>query len=103
MVSKLSRKLKNTPTDTSLVCSSVSQKLNKEETLSASNKVLLDNLGEENQRHSNMERQNLRVAVYVLNMRGQPLMPTTPRKARILLKEEKAQVVRRAPFTIQLS
>ncbi|MHA2218097.1 MAG: RRXRR domain-containing protein, partial [Candidatus Hodarchaeales archaeon] len=35
-------------------------------------------------------------------MRGQPLMPTTPRKARILLKEEKAQVVRRAPFTIQL-
>ncbi|MHA2318465.1 MAG: RNA-guided endonuclease IscB, partial [Candidatus Hodarchaeales archaeon] len=29
-------------------------------------------------------------------------MPTTPRKARILLKEEKAQVVRRAPFTIQL-
>ena len=102
MVSKLSRKLKNTPTDTSLVCSSVSKKLNREETLGASNKVLLDNLGEENQLHSNMERQNLRVAVYVFNMRGQPLMPTTPRKARILLKEEKAQVVRRAPFTIQL-
>jgi hypothetical protein len=102
MVSKLSRKLKNTPTDSSLVCSSVSKKLNREETLSASNKVLLDNIGEENQFHSNMERQNLRVAVYVLNMRGQPLMPTTRRKARILLKEGKAQVVRRAPFTIQL-
>jgi 5-methylcytosine-specific restriction endonuclease McrA len=102
MVSKLSRKLKNAPTDTSLVCSSVSKELNREETLSASNKVLLDNLGEENQLHNNMERQNLRVAVYVLNMRGQPLMPTTPRRARLLLKEEKAQVIRRAPFTIQL-
>jgi hypothetical protein len=28
-------------------------------------------------------KQNLRVSVvYVLNMRGQPLMPTTPRKAK---------------------
>jgi hypothetical protein len=42
-------------------------------------------------------------AVYVLNMRGQPLMPTTPRKARILLKEDKAKVVKRTPFTIQLN
>ena len=38
--------------------------------------------------------QNLRVSVvYVLNMRGKPLMPTSPRKARILLKEKKAKVV----------
>lgn len=29
-------------------------------------------------------------------------MPTTPRKARILLKENKAKVVKRTPFTIQL-
>ena len=29
-------------------------------------------------------------------------MPTTPRKARILLKQGKAKVVRRTPFTIQL-
>jgi len=40
--------------------------------------------------------------VYVLNMRGQPLMPTYPRKARMLLKEGKAKVVNRTPFTIQL-
>lgn len=40
--------------------------------------------------------------VYVLNMRGEPLMPTTPRKARILLRDNKAKVVRREPFTIQL-
>src|SRR3990172_5286026 len=48
-------------------------------------------------------KQNTSVsAVYVLNMRGQPLMPTTPRKAKKLLKEDKAKVVRRTPFTIQL-
>jgi len=44
--------------------------------------------------------QNLRV--FVLNMRGEPLMPTFPRKARVLLKEKKAKVVKRSPFTIQL-
>ncbi len=29
-------------------------------------------------------------------------MPTTPRKARILLKQGKAKVVKRTPFTIKL-
>ncbi|MBT9145374.1 MAG: hypothetical protein DDT42_01245 [candidate division WS2 bacterium] len=48
------------------------------------------------------ERQNTSVSVYMLNMRGKPLMPTTPRKARILLKQGKAKVVQRTPFTIQL-
>lgn len=43
-----------------------------------------------------------RISVYVLNMRGEPLMPTSPRKARLLLKDRKAKVVRRNPFTIQL-
>ncbi len=48
-------------------------------------------------------KQNTSVsAVYVLNMRGQTLMPTTPRKAKKLLKEDKAKVIRRTPFTIQL-
>jgi len=47
--------------------------------------------------------QDLRVlVVYVLNMRGKPLMPTNPTKARRLLKEGKARVVKRTPFTIQL-
>ena len=40
--------------------------------------------------------------VPVLNMRGKPLMPTSPKKARLLLKEGKAKVVQRNPFTIQL-
>ncbi len=49
------------------------------------------------------KRQNLRVSVCVLNMRGQPLMPTTPKKARKLLKTGEAKVVKRVPFTIQLN
>jgi len=48
--------------------------------------------------------QDLRVPViYVLNMRGEPLMPVGARKARILLKKGKAYVVKRTPFTIQLN
>ena len=89
MQSKLSGKLKNTPRDTSLVPCSVNDGLNKEflqRGLSDHRIVLSDNLVEENLLHSNMERQHLRVAVYVLNMRGQPLMPTTPKNARLLLK-----------------
>lgn len=43
-----------------------------------------------------------RVQVYVINKQGRPLMPTTPRKARLLLKNGKAKIVGRDPFTIQL-
>jgi hypothetical protein len=43
---------------------------------------------------------NLRV--YVVNLRNEPLMPTTPRKAKILLKSGEAKVFKRTPFTIQL-
>jgi 5-methylcytosine-specific restriction endonuclease McrA len=40
--------------------------------------------------------------VYVINQHGQPLMPCTPRKARLLLKAGKAKVVHAVPFTLQL-
>ena len=40
--------------------------------------------------------------VYVLNKHGKPLMPCHPAKARILLKQGRAKVVQRTPFTIQL-
>lgn len=41
--------------------------------------------------------------VYVLNINGQPLMPTQRHgKVRRLLKAEKAKVIKRCPFTIQL-
>ena len=40
--------------------------------------------------------------VYVINLKNEPLMPTIPSKARKLLKQNKAKVVSRTPFTIQL-
>ena len=40
--------------------------------------------------------------VFVKNKHGNPLMPCSPRKARILLKNGKARVLTRSPFTIQL-
>lgn len=40
--------------------------------------------------------------VFVLNKHKQPLMPCSPAKARKLLKEGKAKVIRREPFTIKL-
>lgn len=41
--------------------------------------------------------------VYVLNINGQPLMPTENHaKVRVLLKQGKAKVIHRCPFTIQL-
>lgn len=42
------------------------------------------------------------MVVYVISMDGQPLMPTTPCKARVLLKAGRAKCVRRTPFTIKL-
>lgn len=40
--------------------------------------------------------------VFVFNMRGEPLMPCTQRKARLLLKAGKAKIYKYNPFTIQL-
>jgi len=40
--------------------------------------------------------------VYVKNKNGHPLMPCKPAKARKLLRDGKAKVVNRCPFTIQL-
>lgn len=41
--------------------------------------------------------------VYVLNQNGQSLMPTENHaKVRVLLKQGKAKVVNKCPFTIQL-
>lgn len=43
------------------------------------------------------------MVVYVRNKDGHPLMPCTPAKARKLLRAGKASVVKRSPFTIQLT
>ena len=41
--------------------------------------------------------------VFVINQRGEALMPCTQRKARLLLKEGKAKIHKYNPFTIQLT
>jgi hypothetical protein len=100
---KLSVKLKNTPTDTSLVCSSVRGQLNRDQSLSVDHKVLTDNNSEVNPvQHTG--RQNLRVSaiVYVLNMRGKPLMPMSFKRSKELVRQKKAKLIKRYPFTIQL-
>jgi len=88
-----------TPMDASQVHSSVALSLNREETLSEQSLKTPFNNSDVNLQ-SGKTGQGLRV--FVLNMRGEPLMPTYPRKARVLLKEKKARVVKRSPFTIQL-
>ena len=40
--------------------------------------------------------------VFVLNKHGNPLMPCNPKKARLLLKQQKAVVAKQMPFTIRL-
>ena len=41
--------------------------------------------------------------VYILNKENKPLMPCSNRKARLLLKQNKAIVVKKTPFTIKLN
>ncbi len=89
-----------TPTNAPQVRGNCDLALNREETLSVSSLKTDPNTSEVDK--PGHREQDLRVPVYVLNMRGQPLMPTTPGKAKRLLKQGKAKVVKRIPFTIQL-
>ena len=43
------------------------------------------------------------MSVFVKNIRGESLMPCSPRKARLLLREGKAKIINYTPFTIQLT
>ena len=104
IIEKLSGELKNTPMDTPLVRCNVNPKVTDEETQSAEDKVLTDN-NLEVDRHQQRGVRNTSVSdmVFVINMRGKPLMPTKHKKAKELLSVGKATVVKRKPFTIQLT
>jgi len=98
---KLLVKLKNIPRDTSLVPCSISSQLNKEETLSAVDKVLANNIPEENLRLP-VGGSKTTTLVYVLNKDGSPLMPCKSAKARHLIQNGIAKIISSKPFTIQL-
>jgi len=98
---KLQGKFKNTPKDASQVPCSVNFQLNRDESLSAENKVLTCNNPEGNLvQHTG---RSLKAIVYVLNKEGKPLMPCSFAKSKRLVKKGGANVVKRFPFTIQIN
>ena len=96
---KLDRRNTYIPVSASQAHSSMALSLNKEETLSEQSLKTLSNNPEVNQ----PRKREHYVLVFVLNKQGQPLMPCSPRKARLLLRGGKARVVKRLPFTIQMN
>ena len=96
----LQPKFKNVPTDASLVCSSTSTPLNRNESASVVSKVLSCNNPEVGLRK---QTSGPKAIVFVLSVTGSPLMPCTPAKARHLLEGGKSKVVNLNPFTIKLT
>ncbi len=96
---KLLVEFENTLGDAPQVSCSISGALNRDKSLSVPCLLLADNNSDKDQ-HSGKSGQAL--SVPVINMHEKPLMPTRSGKARILLQQEKAIVIQRAPFTIQL-
>ena len=97
---KLQLELKNTPTSTPQACSSVNLELNRVEKLSALDiKLNCNNPNVDLPQHT----EGRKVNVYVISINGLPLMPCKPAKARKLLRSKRARVLRRFPFTIQLT
>jgi len=101
---QLGRRNTYTPTDASQVRSNCDPVLNREETLRVPDSKTLPNNpdGNHSQHRGSSDLRVQNNIVYVLNMRGYPLMPTTQQKANKILKQDKAVVVHRSPFTIQL-
>jgi len=103
---KLSKRNTYTPTNTPQVRSNCDSVLNSSNRVrnSVQNLKTFDNSPDEELTGKRTPEQNLRVSVvYVLNRRNKPLMPTSPQKARKLLKKGQAHVVNRTPFIIKLN
>ncbi|WP_290703905.1 RNA-guided endonuclease IscB [Ferroplasma sp. Type II] len=96
---KLDRRDTYTPADAPQVRGNCDHTLNREETLSVHGLKTPSN-NPDVKLQSGMTGHDLRVPV--INMRNEPLMPTTPGKARKLLKHNRARVISSNPFTIQL-
>lgn len=95
------RRITNTPTDVPQVRSNCGLSLNKEETLSVTG--LKTSLNNPDAAITSLRREKGGyMLAYVINKHGNPLMPCHPAKARLLLKQGKAKVIQRTPFTIQL-
>ncbi len=90
----------NTPTDTSQVRGDCGLSLNREETLSVADLKTSLNNPEVNCQQRIV---GLKDVVYVRSIDNKPLMPCRRSKARRLLKGNKAVIVKRYPFVIQLT
>jgi len=102
---KFKEEFQNVPTNASLVCSSTNLMLNREDTLSASNRLERSTLTLNNPEVNRVQQtgRSLKVFVFVLNMQGIPLMPCSYAKSKRLIKKGAAKVIKRFPFTIQLN
>jgi len=97
---------KNAPMDTPQVHSTVSSALNSPSGVmdSVRSRRLTNNSSDvDSSQHRGSSGLRVQNIVYVLNMRGKPLMPTTQQKANKLSRQDKAKVIRCNPFTIQLN
>lgn len=104
---KLSVESKNVPlgVQSFLARSSTSLSLNRVQRLGVTNGLKNDRLTDNNPEGIQPEyTQGLKASkVYVLSLEGKSLMPCTSCKAKHLLKQNKATVIKRFPFVIQLN
>lgn len=98
MRQQLQVKKKNIPTNASQVCSSITSILNESKDTVCRRDTLACNNPDVNLLESNkVERKTY---VFVLNTKGQAIMPTVPSKARRLVKKGLAKVVKAYPFFV---
>lgn len=97
---KLKQRNTSTPTSASQARGNCDLQLNKEETLSvASLKTCSNNPDVNLSQHT----AKLKVIVYVISIKGEPLMPCSPAKCKKLLNDNKAIIYKMYPFTIKLN